>query len=73
MLLAAGSSATLPILNALIVVPLLGAAIVALLPKNSPGLHRQVGVLASGAAGAMSVYLATQFGSRIIRCWQIPR
>ena len=61
MLLAAGSSATLPILNALIVVPLLGAAIVALLPKNSPGLHRQVGVLASGAAGAMSVYLATQF------------
>ncbi len=61
MLLAAGSSATLPILNALIIVPLLGAAIVAMLPKNSPGLHRQVGVLSSGVAGAMSVYLATQF------------
>lgn len=68
MLLAAGSSATLPILNALILVPLVGAIVVALLPKsaeglpgNSTGLAREVGVLFSAAAGAMSVYMATQF------------
>jgi NADH-quinone oxidoreductase subunit M len=60
-LIAAGSTATLPMLNALVVIPLVGALIVAMLPKVSPQLHRQVGVLVSGAAGVLSVYIATQF------------
>jgi len=60
-LLAIEGGASMPILNILIALPLLGAALVAVLPNNSPGLHRQVGVLASGSAGGLAIYLATQF------------
>jgi NADH-quinone oxidoreductase subunit M len=59
--LAVATGATLPLLNALIIVPAVGAVVVALLPRNRPELARQVGVLASAITGALSVYLLTQF------------
>ncbi len=53
--------ATLPILTALIVLPFAGALVVAMLPNRRPELIRQVGVLFSGGAAGLAVYLATQF------------
>ena len=59
--LAAEASATFPILNALIVVPAVGALVVALIPRRRPETVRQVGVLFSAAAAALSIYLLVQF------------
>ena len=59
--LGAATGATLPLLNALIIVPAVGAVVVVLLPRNRPELARQVGVLASAITGALSVYLLVEF------------
>ena len=59
--LAAEASATFPILNALIAVPAVGALVVALTPRRRPETVRQVGVLFSAAAAALSIYLLVQF------------
>ena len=50
-----------PILNYLIVLPAIGALVVALLPKSRVELARPVGALFSGGAGALAIYLMTQF------------
>jgi NADH-quinone oxidoreductase subunit M len=60
-LLAAEGSATFPVLNALIVVPAVGALVVALLPRRRSDMARQVGFLFSAAAAALSIYLLVQF------------
>ena len=52
---------TFPWLLALLVVPLLGAAIVMLLPKNSPTLAKQFGLFVSIAVFALTVGMALQF------------
>jgi NADH-quinone oxidoreductase subunit M len=50
-----------PILTALVVIPAVGALMLALTPRSRPELSRLVGVGMSLIAGAMSVYLMTQF------------
>ena len=51
----------MPVLTWLILTPAVGAALITLLPKNLPGVHRQIGALFSAAAGALSIYLAVKF------------
>jgi NADH-quinone oxidoreductase subunit M len=50
-----------PILTALIVIPAVGALMLALTPRSRPELSRLIGVGMSLIAGAMSIYLMTQF------------
>jgi len=50
-----------PILTALIVVPVFGAFVVALLPRNRPEIVRIVGLLFTVAVGAMSVWMLASF------------
>jgi NADH-quinone oxidoreductase subunit M len=50
-----------PILTALVVIPAIGALMLALTPRSRPELSRLVGVGMSLVAGAMSLYLMTQF------------
>ena len=57
----AASEATFPILTALVVIPAVGAAIAALLPRNRPETVRQVAALISGLAGILSVWLLVNF------------
>jgi NADH-quinone oxidoreductase subunit M len=55
------AAATFPVLTALVVLPALGAAVTALLPRNRPETVRQVAALVSGIAGVLSVYLLLTF------------
>jgi NADH-quinone oxidoreductase subunit M len=60
----AGHGATgpgFPLLTALIVLPVVGAILVALTPKSRGDVGRLVGVASSAATGALSVWLLTQF------------
>jgi NADH-quinone oxidoreductase subunit M len=50
-----------PLLTALIVLPAVGALLVALTPKSRGDVARLVGVGASAATGALSVWMLTQF------------
>ena len=65
LLAAIGSSdsagASFPILNYLILLPAIGAVVVALLPKSRVELARPVGALFSSAAGAMAIYMMVKF------------
>jgi len=56
-----GAEVTFPLLTALIVVPAIGAALVALLPRNQDGLIRLVGLLFSIATAVLTVYVAIDF------------
>jgi NADH-quinone oxidoreductase subunit M len=60
-LASSGEASSFPILNYLILLPAVGAVVVALLPRSRPELARPVGALFASAAGAMSLYLMTQF------------
>ncbi len=50
-----------PLLNALILLPAVGAAVVALMPRRNFDLTRQVGTLFATATGALAVFAAVQF------------
>ncbi len=50
-----------PILTALIVTPLIGAALVALLPRSRPEYPKMVALMASVATAAMSIWLMASF------------
>ena len=50
-----------PLLTALILVPAFGALLVAILPKSRSDVARLVGVAASAATAALSVWLVAQF------------
>ena len=50
-----------PILTALVVLPVIGAIVVALLPRSRPEIVRIVGLLFTVAVGAMSVWLLASF------------
>nr|MDQ3640689.1 Fe-S-binding domain-containing protein [Actinomycetota bacterium] len=54
-------SESLPILTLLILVPVLGAAVVACLPKGNEGLLKMVGVAFAGVALALSVALVFDY------------
>ena len=53
--------ASFPVLNALILLPAIGALVVALLPKNRPEIVRPIGALFALGAGAMSVFVMIKF------------
>jgi NADH-quinone oxidoreductase subunit M len=61
--LAAGhvKGAGFPLLTAMIVVPVVGAAVIGLLPRSRPDVIRLVGVATSAATGALSIWLVAQF------------
>ena len=52
-----------PILTALILTPLLGAVLVALMPKRRPEYPKMVALMASVATAAMSIWLMASFES----------
>ncbi|MEX2658689.1 MAG: NADH-quinone oxidoreductase subunit M [Acidimicrobiales bacterium] len=56
-----GDAPPFPILTALIVLPALGALLLALTPRSRPELSQLAGVGTSVVTGAMSIYLLTQF------------
>ena len=60
-LLTAQSVASFPVLNALIIVPVVGALVVVLLPNSRPELMRPVGAIFAAIAGAFSLYVMAEF------------
>ena len=60
-LIAAQSTSSFPVLNALILVPIIGALVVVLLPNSRPELMRPIGALFSSIAAALSLYVMAQF------------
>ncbi|MDH4144007.1 MAG: NADH-quinone oxidoreductase subunit M [Acidimicrobiia bacterium] len=52
---------TFPVLSALILLPALGAALCAVLPKNRPDTVRQVAFLAAAATGVLSLWVMYHF------------
>jgi NADH-quinone oxidoreductase subunit M len=50
-----------PLIPALIVTPLIGAAIIALIPRNRADLFKQVAVITAVITGAMSIYMLAAF------------
>lgn len=54
-----------PLLNTLIVLPGVGALVVALLPRSRAGLARPVGTVFAAATGALSLYLVSQFDTSV--------
>jgi NADH:ubiquinone oxidoreductase subunit 4 (subunit M) len=61
MLAAAGAVATTPLLTAAIVLPFVGALVVALVPRTRTELHRPVALLFAAATGALTVWLLASF------------
>jgi NADH-quinone oxidoreductase subunit M len=61
---ASGGTAEFP-LSALILIPAVGAVLVALLPRSRPELFRQIAVLISIATGAVSIWLLASFESGV--------
>lgn len=59
--LAAASAGSFPILPSLIFVPMVGALLIALLPRTRPDLARLVAIVASLTAGILSIVLLVQF------------
>lgn len=55
------SSASFPILPALVFVPFLGALIIALVPRSRPELHRQLAIITSVLTGVLAVVMLVQF------------
>lgn len=53
--------ADFPLLTGLVVIPVLGAVLVALAPRDRGELARLIGLLTTISVGAMSVYLLTRF------------
>jgi NADH-quinone oxidoreductase subunit M len=58
---AASAGHSFPILTTLVLLPLVGAAVVALLPKSRPDTARLVGILFACTTAAVSVWLLTAF------------
>ena len=59
--LAASTAPAFPVLPSLLVVPLIGAALVLLVPRHRPELLKLVAVLATVATGAIAVWLLAAF------------
>jgi len=57
----AGGTVAFPILSMLVLVPVLGAALVALLPRSRPELPKVVALMTSVATAAMTIWLLASF------------
>jgi NADH-quinone oxidoreductase subunit M len=58
---ASEGAATFPILPALIFVPLIGAVLIALMPKSRPELSRQMAIITGLLTGVLSIALLVEF------------
>jgi NADH-quinone oxidoreductase subunit M len=56
-----GASTSFPILPALIFLPMVGAAVLALIPRSRPELSRQIAILFALATGVLSIVMLCQF------------
>jgi NADH-quinone oxidoreductase subunit M len=56
-----GGSLGFPILPAIVLTPMIGALVIALLPRSRPELSRQVAILSSLLSGVLSVVLLVKF------------
>ena len=63
-MVAVQTGSTFPVLNAMIVLPALGALVVVLLPNSRPEMMRPIGAIFSSMAAAMSLFVMTQFSSQ---------
>jgi NADH-quinone oxidoreductase subunit M len=57
----ATAAAHTPLLTAVVVTPFIGAALVALLPRSRPGLHKMVATLVTVLTGAFTVAMLVSF------------
>ena len=55
------ASASFPILPALVFLPMVGAAVLALIPRSRPELSRQIAILVALATGVLSIVMLCQF------------
>jgi NADH-quinone oxidoreductase subunit M len=60
---ASGGTVEFPLLSALILIPAVGAVLIALLPRSRPEVFRQIAMLLSVATGAISIWLLAAFDS----------
>lgn len=61
MILANEAVASFPILPALVFLPMVGAAVLALIPRSRPEISRQVAILFALATGVLSIFMLCQF------------
>ena len=61
MILANEAVASFPILPALVFLPMVGAAVLALIPRSRPEISRQVAILFALATGVLSIVMLCQF------------
>ena len=61
MILANEAAAGFPILPALVFLPMVGAAVLALIPRSRPEISRQVAILVALATGVLSIVMLCQF------------
>jgi NADH-quinone oxidoreductase subunit M len=61
MILANEAAASFPILPALVFLPMVGAAVLALIPRSRPEISRQVAILFALATGVLSIVMLCQF------------
>ena len=50
-----------PILTAIVLTPILGAIVIAFIPRSRPDMHRLASVLTAVITAAMSLYMLVQF------------
>jgi len=55
------ATASFPILPALIFLPMVGAAVLALIPRSRPEISRQIAILVALATGVLSIVMLCQF------------
>ncbi len=56
-----GANVGFPVLTAMVLTPLIGAVVIALIPKSRPDMHRLVAILAGVIAGAIGLFVLYEF------------
>jgi NADH-quinone oxidoreductase subunit M len=52
---------TFPVLTALVVIPIIGTAVIALIPRSRPEMHRLTSILTAVITGAVSLWVLVEF------------
>ncbi len=60
---AAHGPATFPVLPAMVLLPIIGTVVIAVIPKSRPDLHRLVSILTGVLVAAFALYVLVQFQS----------
>src|SRR5690606_3620818 len=59
--LAAGASTSFPVLPAMVVLPILGALVIALIPRSRPDLHKLTAIITAVTTGALTLWVLWNF------------